>query len=168
MGRKLSKIYIIGTSGSGKSFLSRKLSEKLGIQRYDLDDLYYSRKYTVERSPGKREQMLRKIASRKKWIIEGVYGSWIESALKKADLVILLDIHIARLAWRILMRHIGRMGVEKETWRDAINLVKYAHRYKHGEHSSGYKSHISLVKKHKLKYVVLKNNRQIALFLEGI
>ena len=90
MGRKLSKIYIIGTSGSGKSFLSRKLSEKLGIQRYDLDDLYYSRKYTVERSPWKREQMLRKIASRKKWIIEGVYGSWIESALKKADLVILL------------------------------------------------------------------------------
>lgn len=166
--KKIKRIYIIGTSGSGKSFLSKKLSEKLNIPCYDLDDIFWYKKYTKKRNVSARKKLLAKISRKDKWIIEGVFGSWIETAMKKADLVIILDIHIARMAWRILKRYFKRSGAHEESFKDALYLVKYAHSYKKGGHSSSYNIHISLVKKHKLKYIILKNTKQINRFIEKI
>jgi adenylate kinase family enzyme len=36
----MKKIFILGISGSGKSYLAKKMSEKLGIKSYDLDDIF--------------------------------------------------------------------------------------------------------------------------------
>ena len=35
------KIHIIGCSGTGKTYLARKLSKKYNIQHYDLDDIQW-------------------------------------------------------------------------------------------------------------------------------
>jgi adenylate kinase family enzyme len=166
--RKPKRIYILGTAGSGKSFLAKKLSEKLNVPCYDLDDIFWYKKYTKKRNKPERKRLLAKIASKREWIIEGVFGSWIEKALKRADLVVLLDIHIARLAWRILMRYLGKIWAKEHRLGDTIGLIRYAHRYKHGEHSSSYGQHMALLKKHRARYVVLKNNGQVKRFIDKI
>ena len=58
------------------------------------------------------------------------------------------------------------MGAERESIRDAISLIKYAHSYKNGDHESGYKHHLFLIKKHKLKYLILKSPNQINTFIK--
>jgi len=167
MKKSVNRIYIIGTSGSGKSFLSNKLSEKLGIPNYDLDDVFFIKKHTLRRSENKRDKLLSKIASRKKWIIEGVYGSWIEKALRKADLVIILDIHLLVLTKRILFRFLRKNKAERESLRDIIKLVKYVKGYKKSVTETGYKHHLHLMSKHKLNYFILKNSKEINQFISS-
>jgi len=48
--KDLNKIFILGSSGSGKTFLANLLSKKLNIPSYDLDDIFWYKKYTKKRA----------------------------------------------------------------------------------------------------------------------
>ena len=169
MNKELKRVYIIGTAGSGKSFLAKRISEKLDIPCYDLDDIFWYKKYTKKTNKAKRKKALARIANKSNWIIEGVYSSWTEQALRKANIVIILDIHIVKLTWRILKRYLSKHNsIHKESLKDVIFLINYAHSYKKGTHSSSYNQHIALVKKHKRKYIILKNVKQVNSFLNKI
>lgn len=70
------KIHIIGCSGSGKTFLAKKLSDKYHIPHFDLDDIQWDNNanfYGVKRPLEKKIEMLQKVCTNKDWIIEGVY-----------------------------------------------------------------------------------------------
>lgn len=58
------KIHIIGGSGSGKTYLAKKLSAELNIAHYDLDDIQWDNNakiYGVKRNPDERHAMLQEI-----------------------------------------------------------------------------------------------------------
>tara|TARA_Y100000034_G_C6652209_1_gene285523 strand:+ start:56 stop:574 length:519 start_codon:yes stop_codon:yes gene_type:complete len=168
-GEKPKKIYILGTSGSGKSTLAKKLSEGLKIKSYDLDDIYWYKKYTKKIKKSKRRGKLKQlIKGKKKWILEGIYTDWSDEAIKKADLIIWISTPSRVLSWRIFKRYMKRKGELDETLRDCINLIKYARGYKKHPSSTGYEAHKKVIKKHTKKVVVLKNNRQIKKFLKDI
>ena len=166
MGKKPNKIYILGTSGSGKSFLAEKLSNYLKIPCYDLDDIFWYKKYTKKRNIEKRREKLKQlIKAKKKWIIEGVYTDWSEQAIKKADLIIWMSTPGHILSWRIFKRYLKRRGEKDETLRDCIKLIGYARGYRKHPSSTGYESHKKVIKNHKKEVVVLKSNRQVKKFL---
>ena len=55
------KIHIIGCSGTGKSYLAKRLSEKYNIPHFDLDDIFWdnsSDRYGVKMPDEKRNLML--------------------------------------------------------------------------------------------------------------
>ncbi len=167
--KKPNRIYIIGTAGSGKSWLAGVLSEKLSISNYDLDDVYWIRKYTKKRSENSRLNKIKLLIGKRKWILEGVYGSWIDEAIKKADLVIWLDPPFRVLSWRIFLRHLKRKinGGSGDTLKGTFGLVKYAGRYKKksNEETSSYKGHKAIIEKHKVNFVVIRNKKQMKKFL---
>ncbi|MBS3144559.1 AAA family ATPase, partial [Candidatus Woesearchaeota archaeon] len=47
MKKEFKRIYILGCSGSGKTSVAQELARKLHIQHYDLDDLFWKKKYTI-------------------------------------------------------------------------------------------------------------------------
>jgi adenylate kinase family enzyme len=100
----INRIHILGTSGSGKSFLAKKLSTILDIEHYDLDDFFFIRKYDKKRSKVARKKLLDNLAKKRKWIVEGVYASWVDSSIKRSDMVILIDTPFRVVAWRIFHR----------------------------------------------------------------
>lgn len=79
------KIHIIGAPGSGKSFLADNLSKQFDIPHYDLDDLQWdnaANDYGTKRNPQERDALLNQILQKDDWIIEGVYFTWCNNALK--------------------------------------------------------------------------------------
>ena len=154
----------MGTSGSGKSTLAEELSKKFKIQVWNLDDICWEVKYTKKRDQKKRMAMVKDVANKKKWIIEGVSTSFTESALKKADLLILLDINIKIASYRIIKRWIKTFG-KRNSLKDSLKLIKEVYKYKTGDHSVSYKSHKSLIKKHKINYVIIKNKKELKKFM---
>jgi len=163
MKKAIQKIYILGTSGSGKTFLANKLARELKIKPIDLDDIYWIKKYTKKRDKKIMKKRLKKLTKRKSWIIEGVYGSWIKEAIKKADLVIWLDPPFRILSWRIFMRYLKKRD---STLKDTLNLIKYAGKYKKETYSASYKSHKALLKEHKINFISIKNKKQLNEFLK--
>ena len=157
------RIWIIGPMGSGKSFLADKLSERLKIKHYDLDDIFWLKKYTKERTKKYIEQKLKTICSRKKWIIEGVYNkSWTKRAIKNSELVIWLDMSHKLLAWRIITRYL-RAKEDKGDWRDVYNLIKNIKKYK----QESYRKHKKIIKKSKIDFIYIRSKRELNLFLDN-
>lgn len=129
------KIRIIGGSGTGKTYLAGKLSEKYGIERYDLDDVFWdnSGTYGIKRPEQKRTEMLDGILEKENWIIEGVYYAWCGRCFEEADRIYLLNVPRRVYRRRIILRFIKRkLGMEKgkkETLKSLKDLLKWADKY---------------------------------------
>lgn len=126
------KIHIIGCSGSGKTYLSKQLSAKLNIPRFDLDDIQWDNStdgYGIKMPLEKRDRLLCDILQNDNWIIEGVYYSWVEKAFEDADKIYVLDVPKYLYKFRIVRRSIRRkLGFEKgkkETLKSVIDLLKW-------------------------------------------
>ena len=130
------KIQIIGCSGTGKTYLARKLSKKYNIQHYNLDDIQWDNSadgYGLKMPVNKREELLKRILSQESWIIEGVYYAWVTESFQRADVIYVLDIPSYIYKYRIIMRFIKRkLGIEKgkkETFKSVYNLLKWTNKY---------------------------------------
>ena len=77
----LTRTLIIGNSGSGKSWLAKRLAEQLHVPWVDLDQIHWvSDERSIARPRAEALAMARIAADEPRWVIEGVYG-WIVSEL---------------------------------------------------------------------------------------
>jgi len=86
----LNRIILLGPPCSGKSFLSKKLSEKLHLSLYHLDVIFWKPNWVA--TP--RDEFLDKINNiikEDKWIIDGTYVSTLYERLVRCDTVVVLD-----------------------------------------------------------------------------
>lgn len=126
------KIHIFGCSGSGKTWLSGKLSAKYNLPHFDLDDLFWDSSkggYGVKTPVEKRNQLLNDILKQENWIIEGAYYSWLPESFEKADRIIVLDIPAEickrRVVKRFFKRKFGAEREKKESIKSLYELIKW-------------------------------------------
>lgn len=86
------KIRIIGSVGSGKTTLAKKLSEWQQIDYFETDRIVWKREETeVRRTDNEKIAVLNKILQQENWIIEGVHlEAWVDESINQADVVIFL------------------------------------------------------------------------------
>ena len=130
------KIHIIGGPGSGKTYLAEKLSKKMGIHHYDLDELQWdnqSDSYGMKRAPDERERLLTDVLNQNDWIIEGAYYAWCQQCFADADKIYVLSVPKYQYRYRIIRRFVRRkLGLEqgkKETLASLSRLLKWADKY---------------------------------------
>ena len=164
------KIHIIGCSGTGKTYLARKLSKKYNIQHYDLDDIQWDNSadgYGLKMSVNKREELLKQILSQESWIIEGVYYAWVTESFQRADVIYVLDIPSYIYKYRIIMRFIKRkLGIEKgkkETFKSVYNLLKWTNKYQ----NNNLKEIKKILEKYASKVVWISGSREIDRIIAG-
>ena len=126
------KIRIIGCSGSGKTWLARRLSQKYGIPHYDLDAIQWDDRaetYGVKMPVERRTALLAEILAREDWIIEGVYYAWVLQSFEDADRIYVLDVpkrvYIYRILKRFLRRKLGLEKGKKETLDSLRKLLAW-------------------------------------------
>lgn len=168
--KKTKRIFIIGVSGSGKTWLAEKLSNKLKIKKYNLDDIEWIKKYNKRRDYKNKIKKLNEIVKDKKWIIEGVYTHWTENAVKKADIIIWIKPKSKKLIFRLIKRFISdKIKGRNKKIKDLKNLIKFAKNYNlYKEKNEAYKNHKILVEKNKKNLIILKNNKETKSFLRKI
>lgn len=105
----LKKIAIIGNAGSGKTTLAFKLSEKMNLTLYHLDQYCWKpgwQKIEFETFKQIHDNLCQKDA----WIIEGSYYKLLQQRALHADVIIYLDIPTYICLWRVLKRAILHFG----------------------------------------------------------
>jgi len=166
------KIYIVGSVSSGKSTLAKKLSAIFKIPYQPLDELVHisdksnpwgNRKRPVE----ERDNLFYSIMQQQSWIIEDTGRPCFEVGLKKADTIILLEISPKLRNYRIVKRWIKqRLGIEKCIYNPRYQMLKCMLQWSkdYDEGKDNLKDRISLYKE---KVIILKNNKDINVFIEG-
>ena len=99
----MKKVVIIGSGGAGKSTLARQLSEKLSIDVYHLDKLFWQPNWVLSSRERQRE-IQSNLVKMESWIIDGNYGSTFDIRLPAADTIIFLDIPRVICVYRAFKR----------------------------------------------------------------
>ena len=113
------KVVILGRGGSGKSALSRQLSDMTGIPAVELDTLFWQPGPTPM-DPSRWAVRQHELVQRSCWILDGDLGphdTALEVRLRAADTIIVMDFTLLRCAWRTLRR--GREQPEYWRWVQA-------------------------------------------------
>ena len=126
------KIYILGNSASGKSTLAVLLSEKLNIDVYHLDDLFWKDKYNELYNESEQVSIIQNILPKKNWIIEGAYyeDAIVNAISLQADCIIVIrPKYFIVILWRIITRAIKRNLGKKnkpETVKSVSQMIRWA------------------------------------------
>ena len=158
------KIYVLGGSGSGKSSLAKKISQRKHIPYFDLDDIMWNKKYTdklpVEQRVPKLHTLLE---THRKWVIEWCFVDWANECYLEANLVIILNVSKYTVAWRILKRYFLNLcrGDFTETFGWVMALVKRAMSYQDPKRTYSLRRHIEDCKKYECNYVVIHDAQEI-------
>lgn len=102
------KILIIGNGASGKSTLSKHLSNLLNVPLLHLDSVYWLKDW-MHNNPDVFTKTVRDFMKKDKWIIEGTPLYDIENRIKNADTIILMDINRYRCIANLIMRCVLNM-----------------------------------------------------------
>ncbi len=168
---KLRKIHIVGPAGSGKTTLADYLCQHFNYPHFDLDEIRYPKQ--TPRPIPEAKKMLTEAVKKDKWVIEGVYVSWIGQSLQKADQIIWLDLPFSLTAYRITKRFIKNQltGQDLHGFKAFLRLFRQLihHYYPHpeyekgqeeGEYSTRLKTQIAL-EPFKKKVIQIKNSDQL-------
>lgn len=163
------RIHIVGSTGSGKTYLAEKLSRQFNLYYGELDTVMWSgpTELAGKNSPEKRDQLLHDIIDRECWIVEGVYYKWLASSFERAEQIIFLDIPVFRRDARIVLRFIRQKlkmerAVYKQTLTGLLKMLKWNH-----EFENQYKQDILMfLKPYEKKMIILKKSAEIQNLIE--
>ncbi|MFQ6102291.1 MAG: adenylate kinase [Anaerolineae bacterium] len=101
------RIAVVGTTGSGKTTMARRLSLHLAIPHVELDALHWGPNWTPAPTPAFRRRTAQALSG-DAWVVDGNYSVVRDIVWGRADTVVWLDyslsVILGRLAWRTLRR----------------------------------------------------------------
>ncbi|WKJ90401.1 hypothetical protein QZJ86_20715 [Methylomonas montana] len=138
---------IIGNSGSGKTWLAKRLAEKKATPMVHLDDIFWlPGGFNEMRDPAEVSRIIDTASATKNWIVEGVYGNLAQQFLPSASTLIWLE-----LPWVVCQQRLALRGLEskahmgrEQSEAGLRELVQWAENYSSRQGSSGHAAHLSL------------------------
>lgn len=121
------KLFIFGIVASGKTTLSRKLSQKYNIPCYEGDSIAWGGRDEERYKRSDREQLNRilDIDKRGEWIIEGTYRESQKCLFEMAEKIIFLDTQLYIRRVRIITRFIKqKLGIERCNYKPTFKMLK--------------------------------------------
>ena len=70
----MKRINVVGTSGSGKSTISKKLAENLGVPYIELDALFWGPNWTTTPDDEFFESLEKQLTATDGWVLDGNYS----------------------------------------------------------------------------------------------
>ncbi|WP_250673562.1 DNA topology modulation protein (plasmid) [Paraclostridium ghonii] len=166
------KIAIIGYSGSGKSTLAKKLSKHYKIPVLFLDTVNFSPNWD-ERDRNEGRLIVSDFMENESWVIDGNYsGFFQQERLNQADKIIFLNFPRRICAYRAVKRYFKYKNTIREDrakgCREKIDLEFICWILYRGRTRDKVKKYNQIKQDFKDKIVVLKNPKEVTLFLKQL
>lgn len=107
------RVAIAGVSGSGKTTLATRLSSLAGFPHTELDALQWGPDWTPR--PEFMDDV-RKLVARERWIVEWQYRAARATVIKRATLLVWLDVPFSTTLARVVRRTVRRRMRDEELW----------------------------------------------------
>jgi adenylate kinase family enzyme len=143
----LTRIVIIGNSGSGKSYLAESLSAIDSIPVIHLDRIFWMPcGFNEKRSEAEIKIEIKGKQKENSWIVEGVFGELAEAFLPRTELLIFLDMDWTTCHIGLMMRgsESSRQLATAKAEENFSKLLLWAEQYWTRTNSCSYSAHLQL------------------------
>lgn len=114
--RWVKRISVVGSSGSGKSTVARRLAAVLALPYVELDALHWGPHWTSATGPELSEKIEAATAG-DSWVVDGNYWSKVGPQVwTKADTVVWVNPPRWRTIWQVATRTVRRVATGQELW----------------------------------------------------
>lgn len=112
---------MVGTSGSGKTFVAQALAERLGL-RYVSNDALIWRANWVEVPDDERPEAFDVATREDGWTFDGNLGRGPGErlVLGRCDMLVWLDLPRWQVMWSVTVRTLGRMVTRERLWHGNV------------------------------------------------
>lgn len=117
MGNCGRRIHVVGTTGSGKTTLARRLARRLGIPHVELDALYWGTGWTPAATELFRQRTAYALRGTA-WVVDGNYSKVRDIVWSRADTVVWLDYSLPVILWRLAQRTFRRTVMHEVLWNE--------------------------------------------------
>ncbi len=168
-GNIYNRIIIVGSPGSGKSFLSKVIAEHTKQALIHLDNEYWKPNWTAT-PKNEWTERLKTLISGDSWIIDGNYNSTLELRYMAADCIIFLDINRLLCICSAWKRHGKKRSdlpeyLEEKKDKEFLEFLTWIWSFP----KKGRKNILELHSRYPDKsFLIMKNRREIMKFLENI
>jgi len=154
------RILIIGDGGRGKSTFAEKLSKKIGIPFFSVDDFFWKIKFSEEADKQQSLEAIEKVYEKEEWIVDGGSRPLIKTGIEKADIIYYLEFkNIIPQYYSLIRRSLKR---DYESWTDLWKMLRHV-TYK--RYKKGYGNHMptieEMIKPYKEKIIILSSRKAI-------
>ncbi|MCB0414322.1 MAG: hypothetical protein KDD50_08320 [Bdellovibrionales bacterium] len=165
------KAIILGNSGSGKSWLGRKLSNIVRCNLIEMDKVFWEPGgFNKKRDSGILREEILKSTSSDSWVCEGVFGRIADLATPNANTIVLLD-----LSWDDCKKNLINRGPnyedcqsESQAEQAFIELIDWAKDYSIRENHTSRKYHHDIYSVFEGEKILLKNREEVHDFVKKI
>ncbi|MCJ8013255.1 hypothetical protein MUG84_16105 [Paenibacillus sp. KQZ6P-2] len=164
------RIRIIGACGSGKSYIARECSRRLGIPHYETDNFVWERGLEQRKFPIEtRDRLLREAVRTEAWIIEGVHHKWGKESFEHADVIFIISPNKFIRDFRILRRFVrARLGLERANYKQSFkNLLVMTFVWNKGFDQKNMNEILELTQPYEGRRIIVKSNKEILEYIQG-
>ncbi len=111
----MSRIIIVGTSGSGKSVLGEQAAKKLGVPFLELDAYFWLPGWVQVDYDVFRQKVGEAVAA-EAWVAGGNYSRARDLIWGRADTLVWLDYPLRLTLWRLFRRTVKRIVTQEDLW----------------------------------------------------
>lgn len=101
----MNRILILGSGGSGKSTLARQLGGLLHLPVVHLDSHFWNPGW-IPKPDEEWDGLVRQYTEQEQWIMDGNYSRTMDIRIKRADVIIFLDLPRLLCMYRIVKRRL--------------------------------------------------------------
>lgn len=159
---------IVGNSGSGKSWLAKRLGERTFAQVIHLDEIFWlPGGFNEKRSSSEVQNLVDSRKAEPDWIVEGVFADLARQFLSSAQTLIWLD-----FPWNVCKQRLEVRGSESKSHMGRVQseqgsreLIQWAEAYYFRSGSCCLSAHLSLFESFTAKRIRLSTEAQVQEFL---
>jgi adenylate kinase family enzyme len=111
----LSRVVVVGTSGSGKSTTGVRLAERLGSRFVELDELFWGPSWQPK-PEAEFVQLARAVAAEERWVVAGNYSAARSELWPRASAIVWLNFSLGVVLGRVVLRTARRLARREVLW----------------------------------------------------
>lgn len=117
------RISIVGTTGSGKTTLAKRVAQHLQVRHIELDALYWEPNWTTVSDQVFRDRVAEALSG-DRWVVDGNYSKVRDIVWSRADTVVFLDYSFWVVLRRLIPRTLRRSLQQEELWNGNRETIR--------------------------------------------